>query len=156
MFLGKPTHNGFQERVFSRGTYVDGKLRKRLKEENFEMSVLNSFNITRVQHIRQTMQDTKVKKISGWMNHKQTSTAIATEILKFYDRNFDELDGTVQLKSKPSDVTDDKLFKDDDSIDLSDSETNDNQTDNNDIDSDDESIGNYLTSEFFWGDEKQG
>jgi hypothetical protein len=32
IILGKPTHNAFQERVFSRGTYSDTKLRKRLKE----------------------------------------------------------------------------------------------------------------------------
>jgi hypothetical protein len=42
--LGKPTHNAFQERVFSRGTYSDSNLRKSLKEENFEMSVLNAVN----------------------------------------------------------------------------------------------------------------
>lgn len=42
--LGKPTHNAFQERVFSRGTYSDSILRKSLKEENFEMSVLNAVN----------------------------------------------------------------------------------------------------------------
>ncbi|MGL4342900.1 MAG: hAT transposon family protein, partial [Lactococcus lactis] len=30
--LGKPTHNAFQERVFSRDTYNDSKLRKQLKE----------------------------------------------------------------------------------------------------------------------------
>lgn len=47
--FGKPTHNGFQERVFSRGTYQDTKLKKRLKEENFEMSVLNAINNRKVQ-----------------------------------------------------------------------------------------------------------
>lgn len=50
--LGKPTHNGFQERVFSRGTYQDTKLKKRLKEENFEMSVLNAVNNRRVQRLQ--------------------------------------------------------------------------------------------------------
>ncbi len=33
IFLGKPTHNGFQERVFSRGTYADCKLKKNLQPE---------------------------------------------------------------------------------------------------------------------------
>jgi uncharacterized protein YnzC (UPF0291/DUF896 family) len=28
IILGKPTHNGFQERVFSQGVYVDDKLKK--------------------------------------------------------------------------------------------------------------------------------
>jgi hypothetical protein len=53
--LGKPTHNGFQERVFSRGTYQDTKLKKRLKEENFEMSVLNAINNRKVQDLKGIM-----------------------------------------------------------------------------------------------------
>ena len=28
LFLGRPTHNGFQDTVFSRGTYSDTKLQK--------------------------------------------------------------------------------------------------------------------------------
>jgi hypothetical protein len=48
IMLGKPTHNAFQERVFSRGTYSDTKLRKRLKEEYFEMSVMNAINGTMI------------------------------------------------------------------------------------------------------------
>ena len=42
--LGKPTHNAFQERVFSRGTYQDHRLKKRLLEDSFEISVLNAIN----------------------------------------------------------------------------------------------------------------
>jgi hAT family C-terminal dimerisation region len=42
--LGKPTHNAFQERVFSMGTHKDTRLRNRLKEDGFEMSVLNAVN----------------------------------------------------------------------------------------------------------------
>jgi hypothetical protein len=53
--LGKPTHNGFQERVFSRGTYQDTKLKKRLKEENFEMSVLNAINNRKVENLKGIM-----------------------------------------------------------------------------------------------------
>lgn len=56
IFLGKPSHNGFQERVFSRGTYTDTKLKKRLKEENFEMSVLNAFNGKRVDNIKEKLR----------------------------------------------------------------------------------------------------
>ena len=44
VLLGKPTHNTFQEGVFSCGTYTDTKLRKCLREEFFEMSVLNAVN----------------------------------------------------------------------------------------------------------------
>jgi hypothetical protein len=42
--LGKPTHNAFLERAFSWGTYHDDILRKRLKADKFEMSVLDSLN----------------------------------------------------------------------------------------------------------------
>jgi hypothetical protein len=56
VILGKPTHNAFQERVFSRGTYSDTKLRKRLKEEYFEMSVLNSVNGKHIDDIYHMMQ----------------------------------------------------------------------------------------------------
>jgi hypothetical protein len=51
VLLGKPTHNGFQERVFSRGTYADSNLKKNLTEENFEMKVLNSLNGTEIDDI---------------------------------------------------------------------------------------------------------
>ena len=43
--LGKQHHNGFQERVFSRGTFTDDNLRIRLKEKTFEMCVLESLNL---------------------------------------------------------------------------------------------------------------
>lgn len=56
VILGKPTHNAFQERVFSRGTYSDTKLRKRLKEEYFEMSVLNSVNGKHIDDMYHIMQ----------------------------------------------------------------------------------------------------
>ena len=39
IILGKPSHNGFQERVFSSGTFKDSKLSKRTGEDNFEMKV---------------------------------------------------------------------------------------------------------------------
>jgi hypothetical protein len=65
--LGKPTHNGFQERVFSRVVYLDGKLKKRLKEENFEMSVLNSFNEQQVSIIKQALQAKESKEYTGWI-----------------------------------------------------------------------------------------
>ena len=55
LVLGKPTHNGFQERVFSRGTYQDTKLKKRLKEENFEMTVLNAINNKKVTNLKGIM-----------------------------------------------------------------------------------------------------
>ena len=60
--LGKPTHNAFQERVFSRGTYTDTKLRKRLKEEHFEMSVLNAVNGKEIDEVYELMKPVLITK----------------------------------------------------------------------------------------------
>jgi hAT family C-terminal dimerisation region len=42
--LGKPSHNAFQERVFSVGNWTDSKLRKKRKAENFEINLLEACN----------------------------------------------------------------------------------------------------------------
>jgi hypothetical protein len=42
--LGKPVHNGFQERVFSRGTFTDDQLRRKMKESTFECAILEGIN----------------------------------------------------------------------------------------------------------------
>lgn len=62
ILLGKPTHNAFQERVFSRGTHTDTKLKKNTKEENFEMSVLNAVNGKQIDEIYNLMKPTIVTK----------------------------------------------------------------------------------------------
>ena len=49
--LGKPSHNGFQERVFSRGTFFDDPLKQRLKEESYERSVLNSLTMEKIENL---------------------------------------------------------------------------------------------------------
>jgi hypothetical protein len=84
IFLGKPSHNGFQERVFSRGTYTDTKLKKRLKEENFEMSVLNAFNGKRIDNIKE-----KLKVESNWnsdinINKFVPNKTQARDLIKFF------------------------------------------------------------------------
>ena len=48
LILGKPQHNGFQERVFSTGTYKDSRLAKRKHADNFEMSVLEHVNQAKI------------------------------------------------------------------------------------------------------------
>jgi NADH dehydrogenase/NADH:ubiquinone oxidoreductase subunit G len=86
IFLGKPTHNGFQEQVFSRGVYLDWKLKKRLKEENFEMSVLNSFNEQQVSVIKKALQAKESKEYPGWMTDKLRKENQAKELLQFYKK----------------------------------------------------------------------
>jgi hypothetical protein len=53
--LGKPTHNGFQERVFSRGTYQDCKLKKRMSEDGFEMAILNALNFRSLEDLQKKL-----------------------------------------------------------------------------------------------------
>jgi len=42
--LSKPSHNAYQERVFSMGTFKDSRLQKRRLEHHFEMAVLDRVN----------------------------------------------------------------------------------------------------------------
>jgi hypothetical protein len=65
IFLGKPMHNGSQEQVFSRVIYLDGKSKKQLKDKNFEVSVLNSINGTRVLNIGDSLQKKDTKVFTG-------------------------------------------------------------------------------------------
>ena len=57
IILVKPYHNGYQERVFSRGTYADGALRKRVLENHYEMRVLESLNHGNVARLFSSMQE---------------------------------------------------------------------------------------------------
>jgi hAT family C-terminal dimerisation region len=127
IILGKPTHNGFQERVFSRGVYLDGKLKKRLKEGNFEMSVLNSFNGKRVSDIKVSLQEKKTKDFCGWLEEKQTEENQAKEIMLFFKKQKDQK-------------------KDEMTVDM-DSDTDEN--DDVDTDNDDDSLTDFLTSKNF-------
>jgi hypothetical protein len=74
--LGKPTHNAYQERVFSMGTYKDSKLRKRLKEDSFELSVLNAVNAKQTKEMKDVFAE--IKREVGVANDKK----IAEEDLK--------------------------------------------------------------------------
>jgi hAT family C-terminal dimerisation region len=156
--LGKPTHNGFQERVFSRGTYL------RLKEENFEMSVLNSFNVKRIEDIKGALEDKETRTTTSWMTEKMSKQKQATELLSFYNRNYETVDGTVRLirardlptQAESSAVASKKKVTVEDS---------DSDSDDSDImfemgagtgmkNGDDDSISEFLTSGDFLNDEE--
>lgn len=47
--LAKATHNGYQERVFSIGTFLDTKQQKRREERHYEMDVLQRINSAMLQ-----------------------------------------------------------------------------------------------------------
>lgn len=128
MFLGKPMHNGFQERVFSRGTYSDTKLKKRLKEQNFEMSVLNAFNGRNVEEIKE-----RLKQEADWRTDRDNmcvpNKVQAREVIKFFEKlNIDD-DVTVvedETTAKPKDDdtisvgSDIQYLDDDDDVSLED------------------------------------
>jgi hAT family C-terminal dimerisation region len=64
IILGKPAHNGYQERVFSIGKYCDNTLRNKMKPNNFEMRVLDTVNrfndgIDSFQQIAKSTEPTK-------------------------------------------------------------------------------------------------
>ena len=71
--LGKPSHNGFQERVFSRGTYKDDPLKQRMKEENFEKSVLNSLNQEKVKSLMITMPQIVIPEVKYEIGRQQVN-----------------------------------------------------------------------------------
>jgi hypothetical protein len=81
--LGKPTHNAFQERVFSRGTYTDTKLRKQLKEESFEMSVLNSVNSRTLESCSDMIELINNKVYSDAIDKKKKDELMAEEVANF-------------------------------------------------------------------------
>jgi hypothetical protein len=91
IILGKPTHNAFQERVFSRGTYTDTKLRKRLKEEFFEMSVMNAINGTMINEMYELMQPMMDKKNDLEKENKKGKQ----EIQEYLDKREVEIDLTL-------------------------------------------------------------
>jgi hypothetical protein len=110
IYLGKPTHNAFQERVFSRGTYTDTKLKKRLKEENFEMSVLNAFNGKRIDDIKELLNQE-----TSWNIEKNTyipNKTQAKEVIKFFKES-DKVEiiseTTPVAESTSNDNTDDTI-----------------------------------------------
>jgi guanylate kinase len=61
--LAKPIHNGFQERVFSRGTFTDDQLRRKMKESTFELSILEAINCDVVDRYMKTYKQKATKEV---------------------------------------------------------------------------------------------
>jgi hypothetical protein len=114
ILFGKPTHNGFQERVFSRGTYADCKLKKNLKEENFEMKVLNSLNVSEINKI---MSEININK------NLEKTKMIETLISFFKEEETEPILSVDDLSSKNAE--EESIFNDDES---------DNDMENDEID----------------------
>jgi hAT family C-terminal dimerisation region len=127
IILGKPTHNAFQERVFSRGSYKDHNLRARTKEKNFEMSVLNSLNHGYTKEIEQqlnmrldSLQDTTnvEKQMNEYFN------AEIRDIMKMSDVPGDTVNTTEKLDEESEEehsVISEIIINDDDTSDTEES-----------------------------------
>lgn len=139
IFLGKPTHNGFQERVFSRGTYSDTKLKKRLKERNFEMSVLNSCNGKKIDEIKKCLKQDSLEWGFDKNNMCVPNIDQANEIRKFFANYKEE----INIESESEDVVEaTKEDNDDESISIASIHENTND----DEDNEESSLDEFLTS----------
>jgi hypothetical protein len=138
LILGKPTHNAFQERVFSRGTYSDTKLRKKRTEERFEMSVKNSVNyntIEKVKYVLKSIDNSEEKKqaaseeLSAWEKKRLDTYFKARALEESRERNAyttDEADKETGLDIIDVDETDEEF---DNTMTIIDSETEDEDND---------------------------
>lgn len=135
MFLGRPMHNGFQERVFSRGTYSDTKLKKRLKEQNFEMSVLNAFNGRKLDDIKE-----KLRREPDWRYETENNMCVpnveqAKEVISFFkDSTTNDIVEEVMIE---------KISNDDDTVSIG------SEIQNINDDDDDTSLEDFLHSKEF-------
>ena len=84
IMLGKPTHNAFQERVFSWGTYADGNLKKRMKESNFEMAVLNALNAKNMEVLVRCMK-----------YEVEDDSSVHHQVSRFFDEDVNKRNGVV-------------------------------------------------------------
>jgi hypothetical protein len=121
--LGKPSHNAFQERVFSRGTFKDDPLKQRMKEENFEKSVLNSLNQAKVKDLMSEMPQIVIPEVKYEIGRQQVeqffhkeneNKQIITHIAS------DDSDDDIEKNNELDDDSDDVISVDEDKNDKDD------------------------------------
>lgn len=139
ILLGKPFHNGFQERVFSRGTYFDGKLRKTLRQDKFELQVLDSLSGVLARDI--------VRDLSAKIPEEQKDNeAYIKDFLNIRKENYDEVFHedevpSYELETETENVTvthEEQIYDDEDT---------DDEEFNDDFDSDEESVLELLAKQ---------
>jgi hypothetical protein len=79
ILFAKPIHNGFQERVFSRGTFTDDQLRRKMKESTFEIAILEAINCDVVDRYMESYKQRKTEasmsmndRIDGFLKKNET------------------------------------------------------------------------------------
>jgi hypothetical protein len=109
------------------------------------MSVLNSFNITRVQEIKEALVNKQAGDSVKYLTDQQCKKTQAKNLLKFFNRNFITVNGEVQsVRDKTSE----------DIVELQSNKDNNVKiiTEASDEGSDDEILIEYLTSKGFLQD----
>jgi hypothetical protein len=100
--LGKTTHNAFQEHVFSKGTYMDTKLKKRASEDTYKINALNVCNTHNM-----TSLNNVVTSIDNKKQQQKGKDDIELEMyqkVKEYEadrfKGLEELDNMTEFESK--------------------------------------------------------
>jgi hypothetical protein len=95
--LGKPIHNGFQERVFSRGTFTDDQLRRKMKESTFECAILEGINC-----------DVVDKYMSIYTQKQKVSKEVVAERLETFWSSNKKLEENLKPNLSEDDVSSDE------------------------------------------------
>jgi hAT family C-terminal dimerisation region len=138
--LGKPTHNAFQERVFSRGSYADTALKKRLTETSFEMSVLNAVNVSSIDMLKEQIEVIN-KSYEEDIAASKLNTIKYERVQEYYNKM--KAQRELQLGLLGSDVINEKDTSNDESEEVSVAVYEEDDTSFGDL-SDDNSISNYF------------
>ena len=121
IILGKPYSNGFQERVFSRGTYMDGKLRRTLKQERQELQVLDSLNGNLARDIMKQLQQHLPKEeeeknfFKTFFETNRKEVVISELDVPNYDINLDSGERVISYEEPIDGEDDEEQYTDDDS-----------------------------------------
>ena len=113
--LGKPSHNGFQERVFSLGNYKDSQLAKWRHENNFAMGVLEHVNVRMMENFEshnyipsKATEDTVEPKdvIESFFSNKKIISKLCANFLTQSQMEEQETEDSINLDD-PSENDDD-------------------------------------------------
>jgi hypothetical protein len=103
LVFAKPVHNGFQGRVFSRGTFTDDQLRRKMKETTFELAILEAINCD------------AVDKYMEMYKKKASKEDVTERVEKFWSGN-----KLLEEHSKPNLSDDDSSDDDEHSVEIDD------------------------------------
>ena len=107
--LAKAAHNGFQEHVFSIGTFMDKKQQKRRLEENYKMDVLQKINC------KLLMEDDYFEELDKMAKKETAEEEDKRKVRSFFEVT-EKVQDTQASKSPEECQEDDSLVSEDDEI----------------------------------------